>query len=487
VNRTVRLTLGVVAAVIAIGAWPAPASAHPLGNFTVNAYGGLIVQPEAIVVDYVVDMAEIPAFRERRAIDADLDEMVDAQESLTYREAKCATLADGLVVRVGGTDVSMTAAEVHALTFPAGAGGLPTLRLECRLVGKVAALAEGTSISLQDRNFPDSLGWRELTAIGDGVTLTSSDVPERSATDRLLGYTTGGLPSDVRVLHTTASPGGPRLAGLPEPGAAVADDGRSSIGGRDGVWLAELVGRDDITPMLVAAMVAIALGAGALHALGPGHGKTLIGAYLVGAGGSMRHAVGVGAAVSVMHTASVLALGLLVLSAERVVAPERVYPVLGLASGLIALGLGSALLVSRIHHASHAPGSPTGSPTHDHPHEHAHPQDPGALSDGSGSPLSRRGLIALAFSGGILPSPTALVVLLASVSLGRTALGLALIAAFSLGLAAALIGVGILTVHARDLAERRSTDLAARVLPMASAAAIAGMGLFLTVRGAIQL
>jgi nickel/cobalt exporter len=487
VNRTVRLTLGLVAVVVAIGAWPAPATAHPLGNFTVNVYGGLIVQPEAIVVDYVVDMAEIPAFRERRAIDADLDERVDAQESLTFRDSTCGTLADGLAVRVGDTRVSMTAAEVHALAFPAGAGGLPTLRLECRLVGEIGAVAEGTSISLQDRNFPDSLGWRELTAIGDGVTLTSSDVPERSPSDRLLRYPADGLPLDVRGLHTTVSPGGPRLAGLPEPGVAAADDSRSSIGGREGGWLAELVGRDNITPALVAAMVVIAIGVGALHALGPGHGKTLIGAYLVGAGGSVRHAVGVGAAVSVMHTASVLALGLLVLSAERVVAPERVYPVLGLASGLIALGLGSALLVSRIHHATHVSGSPADGRSHDHPHGHTHPHDPDMRSDGSGSPLSRRGLIALAFSGGILPSPTALVVLLASVSLGRTTLGLTLIAAFSLGLAAALIGVGILTVHARDLAERRYTDRAARLLPMASAAAIAGMGLFLTVRGAIQL
>jgi nickel/cobalt exporter len=291
---------------------------------------------------------------------------------------------------------------------------------------------------------------------------------------RLSSYPADELPLDVRRASATVRLGGPRLASLPEPGRGPASS-QSAIDDRDDGSLASLVGREDLTPALVGVMVALALGVGALHALGPGHGKTLIGAYLVGAGGSVRHAVGVGAAVSVMHTASVLMLGLVVLSAERLFAPERVYPVLGLASGLIALGLGSAMLVSRIHSRTHVDG---GAHPHDqgHDHEHLH-----------ASPLSRRGLLALAFSGGILPSPTALVVLLASVSLGRSALGLLLIAAFSLGLAGALIGVGILTVHARDLAQRRLTERAARLLPVASAGAIATMGLFLTVRGAIQL
>ncbi|MGZ8630329.1 MAG: nickel/cobalt transporter, partial [Actinomycetota bacterium] len=273
--------------------------------------------------------------------------------------------------------------------------------------------------------------------------------------------------------------GGPRLAALPEPGSTAEATASSAIGARDGGLLASLVGREELTPMLVAAMLLVALGVGALHALGPGHGKTLIGAFLVGAGGTVRHAVGVGAAVSVMHTASVLTLGLVVLSAERLFAPERVYPVLGLASGLIALGLGSMLLVSRIHAATS--GGADGH-AYDHDHEVDHEVEVVA-----GSPLSRRGLVALAFSGGILPSPSALVVLLASVSLGRTALGLVLIGAFSAGLAVALIGVGVLTLRARDLAERRLTDRLARLLPLASAGAIAAMGLFLTVRGAIQL
>jgi ABC-type nickel/cobalt efflux system permease component RcnA len=248
-----------------------------------------------------------------------------------------------------------------------------------------------------------------------------------------------------------------------------------------------LIGREEITPALVAAMVAIAFGIGAVHALGPGHGKTLIAGYLVGAGGGVRQAVGIGIAVSVMHTASVLTLGVLVLSAERLFAPERVYPVLGLASGAIAVVLGTWLLVGRTRAIArgkdpghrHPHGHDSG---HTHPHGHDHP-DP-RIAD---APLSRRGSFALAFSGGVLPSPSALLVLLASVSLGRTALGLTLIAAFSVGLAGALIGVGIVTLKARDIAERRLTSGIARFLPVASAAGIAAMGLFLAVRGATQL
>jgi nickel/cobalt exporter len=178
--------------------------------------------------------------------------------------------------------------------------------------------------------------------------------------------------------------------------------------------------------------------------------------------------VAVGAAVSVMHTASVLGLGVLVLSAEQLLSPERVYPWLGLASGLVALVLGSALLISRIHALAER---------RRHGHDHPHPA----------RPLSRRGLVALAFSGGVLPSPSALVVLLGSVSLGRTALGLLLIAAFSVGLAASLVAVGAVAIRARGLADGRLPRGLLRLAPVGSAALIAVVGLALTARGLIGL
>jgi len=180
-----------------------------------------------------------------------------------------------------------------------------------------------------------------------------------------------------------------------------------------------------------------------------------------------------------MHTASVLALGLLVVSAERVLPPERIYPWLGLASGLVALALGSWLLISRLHAAGRL-GAKTPEPHEhgSHAHPHAHEDE---------TPLSRRGLAALAVSGGILPSPSALVVLLTSISLGRTILGLVLIAAFSAGLATSLIGVGALAVRARASASRRLPQRVMTWAPVASAAVIAVIGVVLTTRGLIQL
>jgi ABC-type nickel/cobalt efflux system permease component RcnA len=213
----------------------------------------------------------------------------------------------------------------------------------------------------------------------------------------------------------------------------------------------------------------LSFGFGALHALGPGHGKTLMAAYLVGSGGGVRHAVGIGGAVAAMHTASVLALGIVVLSATEVFAPEAVYPWLSLGSGIIALSLGAWMLVVRL---------ATSDDETEHGHEHSHPET---------AVLSRKGLTAIALAGGILPSPSALLVLLASVAIHRVAFGLLLIAAFSIGLASALVGVGILALRTRDaLAHRLSTRLG-RLVPVASAAVIATLGLMLAVNGASRL
>jgi ABC-type nickel/cobalt efflux system permease component RcnA len=191
----------------------------------------------------------------------------------------------------------------------------------------------------------------------------------------------------------------------------------------------------------------------------------------------VRHAVAVGGSVAVMHTASVLALGLVVLTLTGVFAPERVYPWLGLSSGVIALALGATLLVSRLSRWSRSPDE------HDHDdHGHGHGHD-----HAQAGPLSPRSLTALAVAGGILPSPTALVVLLAAIALGRVTYGLALIAAFSLGLAGALVVVGVVALRAGDALSSRVSGRTARLVPVLSAASIAALGLVLTLRGFAQV
>jgi len=474
----VRRALAALAVVGAFLLLPGTASAHPLGNFTVNLYAGIRLTPGEVRVDHVVDMAEIPTVQVSPEIDADADGILSDAERSAWAVSTAHELAANLILTVDGERIALgvVSAAVH---LRPGQGGLDVLRLESRFAGPVA---EAGDLRFRDGNFADRVGWREVTAIGtDGTALERSSVPARSVTDRLLAYPQDPLssPLDVREAAVTFE------AGVAAP---VGQDGGPVSAGRPGTSggaFAGLVGTSD-PPMILALLLAFAFGT--LHALGPGHGKTLMAAYLVGAGGRARQAVAVGGAVAVMHTASVLALGVVVLGAKELVAPERVYPWLGLGSGLIAFGLGAGLLVARLgawgaradrmgdrgadHHVD--------LQRHDH-HGHAHPH---AVPEGI---LSRRGIAALAVAGGILPSPTALLVLLATIALDRLAYGLGLIAAFSLGLAATLVVVGVVALRARDVVFRRMSSRFASAVPVLSASAIAVVGVVLAVRGFAEI
>jgi nickel/cobalt transporter (NicO) family protein len=469
-RRTLRLALPVLV-IAGVLLFPAVAWAHPLGNFTINTSAGLVFSPGAVRIDYVVDMAEIPTVQVRPQLDGDGDGTITEAERSAYANATAPGLLSQLTLAVGGQPVALDVRSAQVSLLP-GQGGLDILRLEATFTGALSS--DAGSFSFADHNFDGRVGWHEVTAAGvDGTALSGSNVPATSVTDGLRTYPQDLLssPLDVRTASARFAPGVSVGGDVERPTGGVARPG--VIGGA----FADLVDRTG--PLMLLALL-LAFGFGALHALGPGHGKTLMAAYLVGAGGRARQAVAVGGAVATMHTASVLGLGFLVLGATSVFAPERVYPWLGLGSGLIALGLGSVLLVSRLgawsapaaHDHDHAAG-------HDHGHgEHTHSHD--APADGV---LSRKGLVALAVAGGILPSPTALVVLLASVAIHRVGYGLALIAAFSLGLATALVVVGILALRARDVVQRRMSHRTARLVPVMSASAIAVLGLVLTVNG----
>ncbi|HYX80451.1 MAG TPA: High-affinity nickel-transporter [Actinomycetota bacterium] len=474
-----RRRLGVVLIAIAVPLLaPAVAAAHPLGNFTVNTYEGLQIGSGRIHVDLVVDMAEIPTFQELPAIDANGDGVASSSELEAYAAAEAPRLLRGLDLRVDGSPVRLSALERSATLRP-GQGGLHCLRVEVLFGGRIP---DRGAITFSNDDFADRIGWREITAVGvDGGHVVRSSVPPRSVSDRLLAYPTDLLQSPLRVTSatvryrpgaaTTLSPAADGGTSSARPGVA---DGRfAGLVSRHGAWL-------------IAIALALASALGALHALGPGHGKTLMAAYLVSADGRLRHAVSVGVAVAAMHTASVLSLGLLVFSAERLFPIERVYGWLGLLSGVLAIAIGAGLLRTRLRGRT---GSPQGH-DHVHPHHHEHGGEGEPYPDHSGHarrPLSKRGLIALAFAGGILPSPSALIVLLGSISIGRVGFGLALIAAFSVGMAASLVGAGVLALRARAFVERRSAGRLARLLPIGSAAGIVLVGALLAARGLAQL
>jgi nickel/cobalt transporter (NicO) family protein len=454
------------------------AAAHPLGNFTVNTYSGLRVGPDRLAVDYVLDMAEIPTFQARQAIDTDHDGRVAGPEANRWRDQECPRLASGLRATLDGRRVPL-AVTGSALRFPKGVGGLETLRLECALA---APLPAGRALAYADTNLEGRVGWREITAVGDRTTLEAADVPLTSVSARLTRYPSDqlGSPLDQRSASLRFHAGGPPAPATGGP----AGDAPTSRGGVDRATAAftALVGERSRSSRFALVAILLAVVLGGAHALAPGHGKTVMAAYLVGLRGTLRQALTIGATVTVTHTAGVLLLGL-VLSTTRAVASERVYPWLGLASGLLLAAVGVGLL------ARARTGHPHG---HDHPHGHGHhhPHDHDH-HHAAGPPLGRRGLVALGLAGGLVPSPSAVVVLLGGIAIGRAWFGVALVLAYGLGMAATLTGVGLLLARLRTRMDRRlrlpGGSLPARLgrlLPAVTASVIVLVGLGLAIQGA---
>lgn len=478
-----RLTAIVLACGVMVVASAGVASAHPLGNFTTNVYSGLRVLPGQVRVDYVVDLAEVPTFQAIQDLDADGDGAPSAPELQTWADERAAEWVRRLHLEVDGRALALEVMAAGASLLP-GQGGLDLLRFEADLAAD--APGEGT-LTYVDANFEGAVGWREVTAVGqDGTALTDSSVPADSVSDVLRSYPDDLLSSPLDVREATAS----FAPGASAP--AVPSSTGSTAAGRPGVEggpFAGLLANQGAGLML--AGIAIAIGLGAWHALLPGHGKTLMAAYMVGSGARVRHAVSVGLAVSVMHTASVLGLGLLVLTLERTFRPESLYPWLGLTSGLLALGLGVSLLVGRLAAWSRASSAGVGSDAQEHGHQgHEHGHGPGGHTHdlpAGADPLSGPGLTALALAGGILPAPSALIVMLAAINAHRAGYGVALVIAFSVGLAVSLIVIGTGALKAREVMAERLSSTAGRLLPVLSAAAIVGVGVFLSFRSLTQI
>lgn len=280
----------------------------------------------------------------------------------------------------------------------------------------------------------------------------------------------------------------------------------------------DLLSTGELNLGVIAFALVLAFFLGAVHALEPGHGKTIVAAYLIGSRGTIGNAVYLGGVVTFTHTFSVILLGLITLFASQYILPEQIFPWLSAGSGLLISGLGVWLFVraltGRGHGHSHGPhGHHHGPriPAHDHPHDHGHPhalelhplaptrprqapvlgyehrrapQAPAstAAPENQGT-VSQGSLLTLGISGGIVPCPGALIILLLAVALHRIAFGLLLILGFSLGLAAVLIAIGVLMVKARPLLERFSGEgrLAQR-LPLISSVVIMVVGLVVAVR-----
>ncbi|MEU2162837.1 sulfite exporter TauE/SafE family protein [Streptomyces sp. NPDC019208] len=567
-GHTVRAALVVAAGVAAllVGAG-APAVAHPLGNFSVNRYDGLVVSEHEVRVDHVEDLAEIPTARIRPW------EMPPAALA-AWAEQRCAVAAREAGLLVNGRAVRLEAGSARASVRP-GQAGLPTLRVECAM----RAPLPGGRADLAFTAAPgEGAGWREITARGDRTTLTASDVPRESVSRRLSVYPQKLLdsPPAGTEARLTAVPGGPVL----DDAAAAAPPSVLPRGvDRWTGALTELVERRDLTVPFGALALLVALGLGALHALAPGHGKTLMAAAAAAGGrSSLREVLALGASVTVTHTLGVFALGALIVAGSAVT--PAVVGWLGMASGVL-VAVAGALLARRAwrdraqgrghthvhwlgggrfrtyahthssgdghgpahrhghgHGHSHGDGNDHGhersrdgardhghghhhEPDHHHEHEHGHgPTDEHAHHQhghGPGHPHGHTGhgptstgdthrhdhdserqrplrrSILLGLAGGLVPSPSAVVVLVGAAALGHAWFGLLLVIAYGAGLALTLTAAGFAVVRlgarvAARLARRRAAGrlvgFVQRSAPIGTALTVVLLGCGLVLRGA---
>ena len=472
--------LFVVAALLGAFVIPAVAQAHPLGNFTTNRYAEVVASGKQVYVLYILDLAEIPTFQAR--------DDVSRFGRDGYATRLTQRIRAGLSLQVNGTARPLTALR-HAIAFPPGVGGLHTTRLEVVFSAGAAPRGGPASIALENDAFADRIGWKELVVRADhGAKLTDSSAPGTSVSDQLRAYPKNLLRSPLDVTSATASLVPGTALGTP-PALLDARDlnARVTVRKYDGSFTS-LIGRHDLSFGFVLVALLIAGFWGAVHALSPGHGKSIVAAYLVGSRGKARHAFALGGIVTVTHTIGVFTLGFITLALSQFIVPEALYPWLNLASALTVVAVGLAVLRSRVL----AWRRPKPSVAHDHhDHDHSHDHDHGHDHEhghGSHSHVPEpgtgwRGIVAIGVSGGILPCPSALVVLLAAISLHRIAFGLVLILAFSFGLAATVSGIGLVAVGARRAFSRMSFEgRIVRALPAVSAFVIFGLGIAMTAR-----
>jgi nickel/cobalt transporter (NicO) family protein len=472
-----------IAIVLAAAAF-APAAAHPLGNFTLNHLSRITVTQDGLRLRYVLDMAEIPAFALDRSLEPSGAPSPGALRRWGREHAR--EIAPQLALAVDGRVVPLAALDSSVKRRP-GAGGLPTLYFTALYGARVAPGAH--RIVFHDATAPGRLGWKDVV-VGDTAEPTNG---LRAYPDALTGS-----PRDRTAIVANVDARGGIVAAMnadvaAEPASANVVLGRSNA-------LSDVLAKGTGDPLVVLAALLLAVALGALHALEPGHGKTLLAVSLVGARATPRQALILAAALTVAHTAGVLGLGVVVLLAAQWIVPEQIYPWITLGSGAFVAVLGARAVAREVRgrlplrHA-HAHAHP-----HAHPHEHEHGHTLGdahhrhdqldeaahaqAHAIAGTAPLTFRSAVLAAVSGNIAPCPAALVVLLAAIGIHQIGYGLALIVAFSIGLAAVLTVLGVAVVRsAAWLVARPRFDLLARFAPLVTSVVIATVGAVMVGQG----
>jgi ABC-type nickel/cobalt efflux system permease component RcnA len=469
---------------------PTAASAHPMGNFAICHYTHLRAERDVIRIRYILDFAELPTLDEKQVLDRNGDGIVSADERAAYLTAKTLPLLAGLTLHVNDRFVSFqpVAGDVQ---LSAGAGGLDTLKITLDLKAPLSPSEAPSVVVFRDQNYATRAGWKEIVArAGPGVAIRDASVPCVDCSRELTEYPPDTVPPQVTQARFLVQPQDSSSAREPvQPLDPLPDTGLANTPcnttPRDA--FTQAIASRELSPGLILIGLVIAFVFGALHALSPGHGKAMVAAYLAGSRGTAGHAALLGVLVTITHTLGVFVLGLVALFASHYMLPEKLYPILSGLSGAAVCSVGVWLLYRRVRRilrnyrrqqlAHSAPPqlgrtkvSPPSSPRPSH-----HDLPPG--------PVTARTLLALGISGGLVPCPSALVVLLAAVALHRITYGLLLILAFSAGLASVLVVIGLLIVYARSWLDRLPYGgTLLRRLPIASSLAITLIGVVLVLR-----
>jgi nickel/cobalt exporter len=548
---------------IATAVFAATLSAHPMGNFSVSHYSRLTLKTTGCELTYVLDLAEIPTLElfQQWQVDGKDSEAVQSKAG-----SQAASWLENLVIASGGNRIRPVLKSTHAVLMD-GAGGMSVLRIE--MEGRLPASA--AELTLEDRNYANRTGWKEIVVqSGDGVAIVRSTHTARDLSHGLTLYPsdlTISPPQDLQAsvswnvtapqppvpMISQATPRAPvaarTVAAVLPPAHSFAESQPSAPGTvTRGDYLSRMLKDKNFGVATILLALLAAFGLGAMHALSPGHGKTIVAAYLVGTRGTLKHALFLGSMVTFTHTVSVFLLGLGVLFFQQYVVPERIIPVLGALSGMSIVVIGAYLLYQRSkslmdvpaveahhdhphphahphqhdHHHEHAHGpahehhhhhggavavavavAPVAVAAHSHKHDHHHDDHPHPHSKGFVHTHSHDGhthshvvpegkitmgsLIALGASGGLVPCPSALILLLSAIAVGHTALGLMLLTGFSAGLALVLMAIGGLVIYAKHLlpqTEGTRRHPFFRLVPVFSAVVVIILGLLMTMTAA---
>lgn len=426
---------------------PTPVAAHSLDQFLQASYLTLGAKQVDLELDLTPGLMVAPQVLQ--SLDSDGNQQISESEGRAYAE----TLLQNISLEIDGQVYTLRLTSLELPTFLNLQAGYGTLKV----FAQTDALPTTTNthrLFYKNSNQLTGSVWQVNAFVEDGAAFSLGPQNRDDLQQTLtVAYAPAGVA--VTVPPSAASPTATPSSAQP-------------------AQLAQVVGvlyQPELSLWLVLSALGLAFLLGGLHALTPGHGKTLVAAYLVGSRGTVRHAVTLGGIVTFTHTISVILAGVVALAASRFIVPGVLTPTLEILSGALVVGLGLRLLWTR--------RQPT---AHGHNHSHSH-------SAAAGQSVKFGELLTMGVSGGLVPCPEALGILLIAVGLNRIELGLALIVAFSLGVAAVLITLGLVLVRSRALLEKASKHGKRwqNWLPLVSAGLVTLLGLGIVWQGLLSL